>query len=62
MPVARILVAAMATVLAGGLAGCGSSSSATSNAVASTASKADFCRTFENLGPALAVPVFRQSE
>jgi len=51
MPVARILVAAMATVLAGGLAGCGSSSSATSNAVASTASKADFCRTFENLGP-----------
>jgi hypothetical protein len=45
MPQARTLVAAAATmVLAGGLTGCGDSSSS------SSASKADFCRTFNQLG------------
>jgi hypothetical protein len=52
MPEARILVAAMAMALAGGLAACSSSSSSSPSA----ASKADFCRTFEHLGPDMSPP------
>jgi hypothetical protein len=56
MPEARILVAAMAMVLAGELTACGSSSSSPSTSAASTASKADFCRTFDHLGPETSPP------
>ncbi|HEX4688817.1 MAG TPA: hypothetical protein VH228_18725 [Nocardioides sp.] len=46
MPVARILVPALGMVLAGCLAGCGNGDSSSSEG----ASKADFCRTFNQLG------------
>ncbi len=45
MPGARILAAAAAMVLAGSLAACGDTSSSSSSA-----SKADFCQTFNRLG------------
>jgi hypothetical protein len=44
MPKARVVVAALATVLAGVLTACGGSSSS-----GASASKADFCRTFDRL-------------
>jgi hypothetical protein len=46
MPEARILAAVVATVLAGSLAACGHDTSSSSP----SASKADFCRTFDELG------------
>src|SRR5689334_3586804 len=46
MPEAKVVVGAMAMVLAGGLTGCGGNSSASS----AGPSKADFCRTFNQLG------------
>jgi hypothetical protein len=46
MPEARVLAAAVAMVLAGGLTACGGDTSSTS----SSASKADFCQTFNQLG------------
>ena len=56
MPDARTLVAAMAMVPVVGLGACGSPSSSSPSAAASTASKADFCRTFEHLGPDSSPP------
>jgi hypothetical protein len=46
MPDARALLAAAAVVLTGGLTACGHDTSPSS----SSASKADFCRTFDHLG------------
>lgn len=46
MPEARIVAATIAVLMAGGLAGCGGSSSS----AGSGASKPDFCRTFDHLG------------
>jgi hypothetical protein len=46
MPQGRVRAVAMAMALAGGLAACGHSSSSSSGAT----SKADFCRTFNQLG------------
>jgi hypothetical protein len=46
VPEAKLMVAAMAVVLAGGLAACGNDTPSSS----SSASKADFCRTFDRLG------------
>jgi hypothetical protein len=46
MPKARVAVATLATLLAGVLTACGDSSSSSTT----SASKADFCRTFDQLG------------
>lgn len=48
MTQARVLVTATALLLTGGLTACGGDSSSTSSTA--SASKADFCRTFNQLG------------